>query len=204
MDPRTRWDERYAGAEYVFGEEPNLFLYEQAWRLSPGSSVFAVADGEGRNGVWLAGQGHDVHTIDISEVAMAKARLLAQKRGVVVNIQDRDVRTLDWPEEAFDAVVAIFIQFASPSERQRMFEGMKTCLKPGGLLLLQGYRPEQLQYGTGGPKEEANLYTERLLEDSFGDMEILHLASEDRILLEGEAHKGVSALVSLVARKAAR
>jgi hypothetical protein len=93
------------------------------------------------------------------------------------------------------------IQFATPPEREKMFAGIKQALKPGGLLLLQGYRPEQLGYGTGGPKLVENLYTRSLLERSFADMEILDLREHDSPVSEGTGHAGMSALIDLVARK---
>ena len=101
----------------------------------------------------------------------------------------------------FRSIVAIFIQFAAPEQRARLFAGMQQALKPGGLLLLEGYRVEQLAYGTGGPKDIENLYTAELLRNAFADLEILHLAEYDAPIEEGSGHRGMSALVDLVARK---
>jgi cyclopropane fatty-acyl-phospholipid synthase-like methyltransferase len=195
------WDERYAGDEYHFGTEPNTFLISQQSLLKPGMSCLAVADGEGRNGVWLAQQGLDVLSVDSSYVALKKARKLAQQRGVAAKFELVDIASWDWGENRFDLVAAIFIQFAPPGMRENMFAHIRRCLKPGGLLLLQGYTPRQLQYGTGGPSQAENLYTEALLRKEFADMEILHLREHDDIIREGSGHSGMSALIDLVARK---
>ncbi len=203
------WDERYAGDEYHFGVEPNAFLASQRAVLKPGMSCLAVADGEGRNGVWLAEQGLQVLSVDSSPVALAKAQKLAQQRNVDVQFEQADLMQKDWPvlsdvkggEKRFDVVVAIFIQFAPPGMREQMFAQIKRCLKPGGLLLLQGYTPRQLEYRTGGPSQAENLYTESLLRDAFADMDILHLSEHDDIIREGAGHSGMSALIDMVARK---
>ena len=197
----ARWDARYRTDDYVFGTEPNAFLASQAHRLMPGMSALAVADGEGRNGVWLAAQGMNVLSVDASETGLEKARKLAAARGVRIATERVDLGEWDWGAERFDAVVAIFVQFAGPDLRRAMFEGMQRTLKPGGLLILQGYRPEQCAYGTGGPSEPENLYTEALLRDAFGGMDWLHFSSHDDHVDEGHGHVGMSALIDLVARK---
>jgi 2-polyprenyl-3-methyl-5-hydroxy-6-metoxy-1,4-benzoquinol methylase len=194
------WDERYSGEEYFYGTEPNAFLVSQASRLQPGMSCLAVADGEGRNGVWLAEQGLDVLSVDASLVAQAKAQKLAQARGVRMRFGQVDL--LEWAgDELYDAVAAIFIQFVGPALRPKQFANLKRHLKPGGLLLLQGYTPRQLEYRTGGPSQAENLYTEPMLRELCADMEILHLAEHDSVLNEGSGHCGTSALIDLVARK---
>ena len=197
----ARWNTRFAAREYAFGTAPNAFLAAQAQRLRPGMTALCVADGEGRNSVWLAQQGLRVTAFDLSPVGVAKARALAQKAGVEVDYRQCDVAQWDWRSAAFDVVAAIFVQFASPPLRARMFQGMVDALRPGGLLLLQGYGPKQLEYGTGGPGKLENLYTEALLRDSFATLEILHLGAHDDEVDEGQGHRGMSALVDLVARR---
>lgn len=201
MDQKEQWNDRYAGEELLFGEEPNAFLAAQAALLRPGMKALAVADGEGRNGVWLAEQGLDVMSIDISEVAQAKAARLARSRSVALDLRLADVADWEWPAEAFDLVVAIFIQFADPAQREKIFAGIRRTLKPGGLLLLEGYRPEQIAYGTGGPPTVENLYTAPMLRAAFDGFEILSLAEYDAEVQEGSGHSGMSALIDLVARK---
>jgi len=195
------WDERYSGDEYFYGTEPNAFLVSQQARLKPGVKCLAVADGEGRNGVWLAEQGLEVMSVDASPVAQAKAQRLAQQRGVKMRFAQVDMMNWDGGGETFDVVVAIFVQFVGPDLRPQQFANLKRFLKPGGMLLLQGYTPRQLDYKTGGPSQVENLYTEALLREAFADMNILHLAEHDDIIHEGAGHSGMSALVDLVARK---
>jgi len=195
------WDERYASEEYLFGTEPNEFLASRRDLLKPGMSCLAVADGEGRNGVWLAQQGLHVLSVEASAVALEKAKNLAHQRGVAIDFEQADLAHWQWGENRFDVVAAIFIQFAPPALRGQMFAGIKHCLKPGGLLLLQGYTPRQLEYKTGGPPLAENMYTEALLRNAFGDMEISHLREHDDHIGEGTAHSGMSALIDLVARK---
>ena len=199
----NKWDERYASEEFYFGTKPNAFLVSQRLLLKPGMSCLAVADGEGRNGVWLAQQGLRVLSVEGSPVALEKARKLAEQRGVTVEFEQADLRQWQWGENRFDMVAAIFIQFAHPALREQMFEGIRRCLKPGGLLLLQGYTPRQLEYKTGGPPAAENMYTEALLREAFGDMEIIHLREHDDHVSEGAGHSGMSALIDLVARKIA-
>ena len=197
----ARWNERFGAEGYVFGTAPNAFLAAQKHRLAPGMSALCVADGEGRNSVWLAQQGLRVTAFDFSPVAAEKAQRLARASGVEVEHALADISDWDWDEKQYDVVAAIFIQFAAPPERARIFHGMIRALKPGGLLILQGYRPEQLGYGTGGPKQVENLYTEGLLRAGFAALDILHLASHDDSVDEGPGHSGMSALIDLVARR---
>ena len=197
----SMWDERYAQDGYLFGTEPNAFLVSQRHLLKPGMSCLAVADGEGRNGVWLAQQGLRVLSVEASQVALEKAKNLARQRGVTVEFERADLAQWHWGENRFDAVAAIFIQFAPPALREQMFAGIKHCLKPGGLLLLQGYTPRQLEYKTGGPPLAENMYTEALLRNAFGDMEISHLREHNDHIGEGTAHSGMSALIDMVASK---
>jgi SAM-dependent methyltransferase len=202
-DYRDFWDARYAVDEYVFGTAPNRFLESQAALVRPGMRALSLADGEGRNGVWLAERGVDVHAVDVSPVAIEKAKRLAAVRGVALEFEQADLLDWTWPEAAYDLVVAIFIQFAPPPERERIIEGIRRTLRPGGLLILQGYTPKQLEYRTGGPSDPENLYTAALLREWFGAWDILHLAEHEEVIAEGAHHHGMSALVDLVARKPA-
>ena len=169
--------------------------------LPPGGSALCVADGEGRNSVWLAAQGLEVTAFDFSPVAVEKARRLAAARGVQVRYEVAGVYDWAWPQAAYDVVAAIFVQFADPPMREFMFGRMAGALKPGGLLLVEGYTPKQLEYRTGGPSRLENLYTEAMLREAFKDMQILELAEYEAQLGEGAGHAGRSAVVDLVARK---
>ncbi len=201
MSAAPSWDERYARPGFLFGEAPNVFLKSQLPLLKPGMSVLALADGEGRNGVWMAEQGLRVHAVDASKVALEKSRQLASRRGVNLQWDEVDLLNWSWPQAAYDVAVAIFIQFPGPEGRARQFACIRQALKPGGLLIMQGYTPRQLEYGTGGPPHAENMYTEELLRAAFGDWEILHLAEHDDPIDEGTGHSGMSALIDLVARK---
>ena len=201
MSELERWESRFAAPEYLFGTAPNAFLKSQAHRLEPGQKALALADGEGRNGVWLAELGLDVLSLDFSANALRKARALAALRRVDLRFQQVDLATWPWPTAELDVIVAIFIQFADPPFRQRIFDGIKTALKPGGLLLMQGYRPEQLNYRTGGPSQVENLYTTALLEDSFSDFASVEINEHDSMVDEGGGHAGMSALIDFVGRK---
>ena len=205
FDHEAFWSARYrdAGDDYLFGTAPNKFLASQVERFGAGMSVLSVADGEGRNSVWLAEQGCAVMATEISPVALEKAAKLARGRQVVVDFVQAEIFDWTWPNEAFDAVVGIFIQFAGPAERPRQLAGMKQAVKPGGLLFLQGYTTKQLENRTGGPPAVENLYTEVLLRETFADWEIVLLHEHEDLVEEGSAHAGRSALIDLVARRPA-
>jgi len=201
MSDVEHWNARFSAPDYAFGTAPNAFLAKQRPLLPKSGRALAVADGEGRNGVWLAEQGLDVLSIDFSPTGQAKARALAQSRGVVLTTELADVTTWRWPVAAFDVIAVIFTQFAKPAERSTMFARIRAALKPGGLLLLEGYTPRQLQFGTGGPKEIENLYTRGLLEQEFADLADLRIKEYDCDLQEGSRHCGMSAVIDLVGRK---
>ena len=175
MSEYERWETRYAAPGYAFGKEPNYFLAACKPLLPQSGRALAVADGEGRNGVWLAEQGLDVTSIDFSPAAQSKARALAAERKVSVAFVQTDVHAWAYPPSAFDVVVEIFTQFSTPAERALKWAGMRRALKSGGLLIVQGYTPKQLDYGTGGPKQIENLYTRAMLAEAFGDFHDLKI-----------------------------
>ena len=201
MSELERWQTRFAATDYVFGAQPNRFLKSQQALLPRAGRALAVADGEGRNGVWLAEQGLDVLSVDFSSNAQEKARKLAASRGVRMQTILADLSQWEWPNAAFDVVVAIFMQFCGSIIRQSVFTGVQRALKPGGLLLMQGYRPEQLEYKTGGPSQADNLYTSELLRHSFEGWSVVALREHDSLIEEGSGHAGMSALIDFVARK---
>jgi SAM-dependent methyltransferase len=201
MQELERWETRYSIPDYLFGTEPNAFLAAQKAQLPKSGRALAVADGEGRNGVWLAEQGLDVLSIDFSPKAQAKAQALAHARGIKLTTELADVTNWFWPTNSFDVVAVIFTQFAAPPERERMFAGIRQALKPGGLLFLEGYTPKQLEYGTGGPSKVENMYTRDLLERAFGEFAQLEIKEYEADMREGSRHAGISALIDLVGRK---
>jgi len=202
-NPRESWDARYAGETYIFGTQPNAFLVTQRGLFRAGDRVLAVADGEGRNGVWLAEQGCRVLSLDISPNAISKAKALAQRRGATLEFELADLLAWRWPEGMFDAVVCIFIQFATPEERAALFRGFRDTLKPGGVLIMEGFGVKQLQYHSGGPGRIEHLYTEAMIREAFRDWRVELLREYEAPLDEGPKHHGMAALVDLVARKPA-
>lgn len=195
------WDKRYDTQDYIYGTEPSRFLKHNAGLFRAGETALAVADGEGRNSVFMAEQGLNVTAMDSSSVGLEKARRLAAARGADVDFRCADLRNWDWEAVQYDVVAAIFIQFADPAFRAEIFEGMARAVKPGGLLMLHGYTPKQIQFGTGGPAVPELLYTRDLLHEHFGDWDIVRLEEYEAELSEGPGHSGQSALIDLIARR---
>lgn len=203
-DATQFWNERFNKEEFIFGKEPNEYLVEQVTHyLKPNSSVLCIADGEGRNGVWLAKQGMQVTGFDVSDIALAKANQFAADNNVNIQYSLCDTDGFDWQANAYDAVVGIFIQFADPEMRARIFKQVHQALKPDGLFILQGYTPKQLEYKTGGPSLIEHLYTEEMIRELGRDFEILNLRCYEKELSEGARHTGMSALLGMVAKKSA-
>jgi 2-polyprenyl-3-methyl-5-hydroxy-6-metoxy-1,4-benzoquinol methylase len=196
------WNKRFDTPDYIFGKAPNEYLQAQATlHLKRGDSVLCVADGEGRNSVWLAKQGMRVDAFDLSEIALSKAIALATEEAAQVQFSLVSTDTWNWQSSQYDAVVGIFIQFADPAMRVRLFAQMISTLRPGGLLIIQGYTPKQLDFKTGGPSILEHLYTEDMIRDLIGDLEIIDLCVYEKTLSEGPKHTGMSALLGLVSRK---
>ena len=200
-DAAETWNQRYAGDDFLFGTEPNAWLREHSGSLPRAGRILSVADGEGRNSVWLAQQGFQVDAFDVAHRAVEKAQAFAQRQGVSVNFSVADVEGFAWPEAAYDGVAAIFVQFADPDLRSRLFERISHSLKPGGVLILQGYTPKQLHYRTGGPPFLSHLYTRDLLASAFPHLAIVELREYEAEVHEGQGHSGHSALIGLVARR---
>jgi cyclopropane fatty-acyl-phospholipid synthase-like methyltransferase len=201
LNEYQRWQARYDVPDFIFGKAPNFFLASCKAMLPPSGTALSVADGEGRNGVWLAQQGLDVVSLDFSPAAQAKAADLAQERGVSIAIVNSDVHTWDYPPGKFDVVVEIFTQFSDPADRLMKWAGMKKAMKPRALLILQGYTPKQLEYGTGGPKQLDHLYTRSMLEEAFVDFQDVQIVEEELEMHEGVAHGGMSAVISMTSRR---
>jgi 2-polyprenyl-3-methyl-5-hydroxy-6-metoxy-1,4-benzoquinol methylase len=201
-DATQFWNERFDKAEFIFGKEPNEYLVEQTQKyLKPKDKVLCIADGEGRNGVWLAKQGIQVIGFDASDIALSKAKQFAKENQVEVKYSFSDTDSFDWQENTYDAVIGIFIQFADPLMRERIFKKVHQSLKPEGIFILQGYTPKQLEYKTGGPSLIEHLYTEELIRDLTKEFQILDLRCYEKELNEGARHAGMSALLGLVAKK---
>jgi 2-polyprenyl-3-methyl-5-hydroxy-6-metoxy-1,4-benzoquinol methylase len=196
------WNKRFDTPDYIFGKAPNEYLEIQAkHHLKQRDSVLCVADGEGRNSVWLAKQGMRVDAFDLSDIALKKAIALAQEEAVQVQFSLASSDTWVWQPNHYDAVVGIFIQFADPEMRARLFAQMISTLRPGGILIIQGYTPKQLVFKTGGPSILEHLYTDDMIRNLIDDLEIIDLCVYEKMLSEGPKHTGMSALLGLVARK---
>ena len=201
-DATQFWNERFDKEEFIFGKEPNEYLVEKTKQyLKPQDKVLCIADGEGRNGVWLARQGMQVVGFDASDIALAKAKQFAKDNQVEVDYSFSDTDSYAWSENTYDAVIGIFIQFADAAMRARIFQQVYKATKPGGLFILQGYTPKQLEYKTGGPSLIEHLYTEELIKGLAKEFQILELVSYEKELSEGPRHTGMSAILGLVCRK---
>lgn len=193
------WDERYGNDEYAYGTEPNDFLVEWLRDDTTGRAL-SIADGEGRNGVWLAGQGLEVHTFDGSQVGVTKALRLAAENMVTIDAVVDDMRTYEIAPSTYDVVVSIFAHTDAETRRdlhRRVVRG----LRPGGVVILEAYSPAQLAFGTGGPKDVALLVSAAMLREDFVGLDIEHLAEVERDVVEGSLHTGRAAVVQVVARR---
>jgi cyclopropane fatty-acyl-phospholipid synthase-like methyltransferase len=196
------WDIPYQAKDYLFGERPNRHLVAERKLFQPNMKALAIGDGEGRNGVWLACQGLDVLSIDLSEVGLSKARQLAALKNVCIRTLQLDIRDYKWPAEAFDLIVSVFVHF-DPLDRPYLHERMQYCLKTGGILVLISFGPRQSHYSSGGPQRQELYYTTEEIRRDFCDMNLLRLDEYDEDLCEGRAHTGKSHVISFVARKCA-
>ncbi len=199
-NPQKMWDERFAQVEPVYGEEPNDYLRAQVHRFAPGCKILVPGDGYGRNGIWLARQGFQVSTVDLSPVGVERARKSAQAAGLAMTIEEADLATWTWPVAAFDAVASIFLHLP-PAIRPQIHAQMLGALKLGGLLIIEAFTPAQLQHSSGGPKQLELLYTEEILRNDFVGAEMLELLEVETDLDEGRLHRGTAAVVHGVFRK---
>lgn len=192
------WNERYSAEEYIYGTEPNAFLAEHAKMLV--GPVLSLAEGEGRNAVFLASLGIDVLGVDSSEVGLAKARKLAESRSVNIRTEVVDLAQYEPPADAFGAVVSIFAHLRS-ALRARLYPLIARSLKPGGVILLEAYSKEQIKRNTGGPKDVDMLMSAADLERAFPDCEVVLLQELEREVVEGTFHTGVASVVQFLGRK---
>ena len=192
------WNDRYATADFVYGIEPNAFLVQNAGLLV--GPILSIAEGEGRNAVFLASLGFDVLGVDGSEVGLAKAQRLAASRGVTIRTEVVDLATYEPPELAFGSVVSISAHLPSVL-RKRLHGLVERCLRPGGLILLEAYTPAQLARDTGGPQDVDMLMTRAELEQEFPHCEPILSQEIEREVIEGKFHTGMASVVQFIARK---
>ena len=194
------WDERFSIEDYLFGAEPAQALVKLEHYLIPQGDTLVIADGEGRNSVYLASKGFKVTATDASTVANLKAKALAASRNVEVDYQVEDFFDIDWSAKQYDNIVGIFFQFIPPDKIKQVLTALRTAIKKGGTLLIHGYTPQQIELATGGPKDVSLMYTKELFEDMFENVEILVNNEYQMQLTEGSGHNGPSALIDFVAQ----
>ena len=200
-NPRETWNERYAEADYLFGEAPNEFVRAAARYLAAGQSASALPTAKVETASGSRSAGWKSPHSTSPPTPWRKHGGWRVNRNVHVDHCVDDLQTWKFAPESFDVLVAIFIQFLAPEERSGAFARMQSAVRPGGLFLLEGYRPEQLEYRTGGPGAIENLYTREWVESTFQGWEIVELREYDAVLHEGTRHTGMSALIDLVARR---
>ena len=197
--PRKMWEERYSTETYLFGTDPNEFLRDNVAQL-PAGAVLCLADGEGRNAVFLAESGYEVHGVDLSPAGVAKALRLADQRGVEVDAVVGDLETFDLGTERWDAIVSIFAHMPPPV-RRGLHARVVAALKPGGVFLLEAYTPTQVGRGTGGPSTVETTMSLGALREELVGLELIHVTELDREIVEGPGHTGVGSVVQVIARK---
>lgn len=200
MSDSAAWDARYAATAWLFGDQPNLYLRAQGFRLRPGQRALAIGDGEGRNGVWLAAQGLLVTALDWSATGLARAASLATARGVALDCVTADLTRWDWPESRFDLIAWIFTHLPS-AERALVAAAACRALVPGGLLVLEGFCPAQQGRRSGGPKDADLLWTRDAAEAAFAPLELLECTEGAVRLDEGPRHQGLAEVVRGIWRR---
>ena len=193
------WDQRYDTAEYVYGTDPNAFL-EGVVHDMPVGRTLCIAEGEGRNAVFLAEHGHEVVAVDASAVGLEKARRLAHERGVQIETVTADLADFEIEAGSWDAVVSIFAH-VPPAVRQTLHRKIVRGLRSGGVLVLEAYTPAQIELGTGGPPVSELTMTLAALREELDGLIFKHAVEFEREVLEGRFHTGTGAVVQLVAVK---
>jgi cyclopropane fatty-acyl-phospholipid synthase-like methyltransferase len=197
------WDERFSQTEAVYGESPNAYLQSQAFRLKPRMKVLVPADGYGRNGIWLAKRGLEVHTVDLSPVGVERARTSARAAGLSMTIELGDLSTWRWPVDEMDAVVSIFLHLP-PDLRAKIHASMLRALKPGGIVIIEAFTAAQLQHTSGGPKQVELLSSAAILRQDFASAAVVELEEAEVQLDEGRMHRGSAAVVHGVFQRRGR
>ncbi|MED1116906.1 class I SAM-dependent methyltransferase [Bacillus paramycoides] len=194
------WDDRFKSDEYFYGEEPNTFIQEQAFRLANHNKVIAFAEGEGRNAVFLTRQGHEVIAIDYSEGGLEKTKKLAVKHNVKVHTKKIDLLADSLPANEFDAAIMVFGHFHTDNQRMILNKMIHT-IKPGGLIMIEVYSKQQLNYGTGGPKDIDMLYDPIDILTWCEGQEVIHFFNGEQERIEGKGHTGLAHVIQVVIRK---
>jgi SAM-dependent methyltransferase len=196
----TFWDERYSGDDLAYGESPNDFLVSMADRIPRAGHALDIGAGEGRNALFLASRGLNVLAVDQSKVGMRKAQQLAHERGLTLRTQAVDLQDFDAEHNSFDVVSSIFVHLPAQL-RATVQKRVVTWLRPGGIFLLEAYAPDQIERGTGGPKDPSLLASLDVILDELNGLEIKHQAALVRNVSEGQFHIGEASVVQVLARK---
>lgn len=194
------WDEKYGAPGHYYGTEPNGFLRENHAVIPAGGRVLCLAEGEGRNAVFLAQQGYQVVAVDQSPVGLRKAEALAAERGVRIETVVADLADYRIEPGRWDGIVSIWCHLPQPL-RAAVYGQAVAGLKVGGTFLLEAYTPEQLRYGTGGPKSADLMPTLAELRGELAGLDLVHAVEREREVHEGQGHFGLSAVVDIVAVK---
>ncbi|TPW16008.1 MAG: Methyltransferase type 11 [Halothiobacillaceae bacterium] len=193
------WDERYSAEEYVYGTTPNDFLVENISYL-PKGRVLSLAEGEGRNAVFLAKQGYSVTAVDASLVGLNKARKLAEENDVVIELIHADLADYEIGKNRWDGIVSIFCPLSS-SLRKELYKRVIAGLKQNGVFLLEAYTPDQLKHGTGGGSSVDSMQSAETLSLELSGLKFNHLIELERNVVEGLYHTGIAAVVQAIATK---
>jgi hypothetical protein len=198
MYDESFWDKRYANSDYLYGTEPNSFLAEHCALLS--GPVLTLSEGEGRNAVFLASRGLEVTGVDISAVALEKAKKLAESRGVSIKTMVADLATFEPEENHYGSVISISAHLPS-AVRNKLYPLIERSLKRGGVVILEAYSENQLKRDTGGPKDADMLMTTEKLRREFPSLEPVLLREAEREVAEGESHTGMASVVQFIGRR---
>ncbi|MDQ0174997.1 class I SAM-dependent methyltransferase [Bacillus chungangensis] len=196
----NNWNKFFNSKEYMYGEEPNVFIQQQAFRLEKCQKVIAFAEGEGRNAVFLAKRGHKITAIDYADSGLQKTKKLAQKYAVDVRTKKVDLLVDSVPSEKYDAAIMVFGHFHRDAQKM-IFKKMKNAIKPKGIIMLEVYSKDQLNYGTGGPANLDMLYEPKDILTWCEGHEVIHFFYGEQERVEGKAHTGLAHVIQLVLRK---
>ncbi len=196
---QNKWNVRYHSPDYVYGKEPNAFLVESEPWLK-GKNVLCVADGEGRNGVWLASKGYVVTSIDYSSEGLQKARNLAGKNGVEVTTLCADLLEVELVPETYNGIIIMYSHFVE-NEATRLFEKYKKALRQDGTIIFEAFSKNQMGKDSGGPKNIDLLYDPHFICESFSEFNIIYCKEQSVVLAEGTLHQGEASVIRLVAQK---
>lgn len=200
MKQENKWDRRYGEPGFAYGTNPNDFLRQSVHHLPPAGDVLCLAEGEGRNSVFLAKQGYKVIGVDSSRVGIEKCLTLAAEQGVKINAMVADLGRFEIKPESFDGIVSVFCHLPPPLRRE-VHRKVIAGLRPQGVFILEGYTPKQLEHGTGGPPIPELLMELKDLKEELADLKLIHAAEVEREVLEGRLHTGLASVVQIIGIK---